>query len=161
MAAQEEIIRLRRAGLSYKAIGAAVGRSEQQVKRLCDAAYTEYAQTAMQNIGAVLGEEMDRMDGLIRAASAVLNSSKSSPAEKMRALDSIRRCSEAKIRWTGAGAAEKLIINGMDRDSLAASEVAGLDDAQLENELKALGYTRDEGEQDTVAAIIAEANTTT
>lgn len=142
--AQEQILKLRRNGLSYRAIGNQTGRSERQVRRLCEAAYAEYAVARLKETASTLGEELDRMDHLIRAASAVLVSSKTSAGEKMRALAEIRRCSEAKVRWLGVGAPERVLVGMGGREELAESEVAGLSDEALTAELEALGWSRDD-----------------
>jgi hypothetical protein len=139
----DEILRLRRNGLSYRAIASEVGRSKSQVQRLCDAAFAEVAEQSLATTAATLGEELYRVDGQIRAASAILESSSSTPTEKLRAVGEIRKCSEAKVRWLGADAPQRVLVGAVTREQLVDSELAGLSDEQLERELEALGWRRD------------------
>lgn len=142
MRAQHEILSLREKGLSFRAIAVKTGRSRSQVHRLCESAYTEYTAAHTANIAAVLGGELARLDSLVRAASAVLASPRATPGEKMRAVGEIRRCAEARIRWLGAGSAEKILVDTMSRDDLAQSEVAALTDEALDRELEVLGWKK-------------------
>lgn len=156
---QEEVLRLRRSGLSYRAIGVEVGLDHTTAKRLCDAAYRELVQGLRKDAAAALGAELERLDGLIRAASAIMASTKSSPSEKLRAAESIRRTAETKVRWLGLSAPDRVQVDGLSRDDLAASEVAGLDDEALDKELAALGYTKAEVGADPATAHALEATT--
>jgi hypothetical protein len=137
---QGEALRLRRTGLSYRAIGAHIGTSHSQARRLVEAAFAESAERTMNNSDALLGEACDRVDGLIRASSAILYSADSTPTEKLRAVAEILRCQEARVRWLGLAAPERLRIEGPTRDELAWADVQGLSREQLDEEARSLGW---------------------
>jgi hypothetical protein len=134
-----EVLRLRAAGLSYRRIGERVDRSHVRCKVIVDEAMREVAEHSFQKAGALLGMELERLDGLVRSASAILLSSTSSNAEKLRAVREIRACGEARVRWLGLSAPERIELDVMSRTELHRGELAGLTGAALDKELRALG----------------------
>jgi DNA-binding CsgD family transcriptional regulator len=104
---EEEALRLRRTGLSYRAIGSLMGISHERVRELCEAAFQEVGERTITNKAELLGEELDRMDGLVRQASAIMSLSGTTPTEKLHAIEAVWRCSEAKVRWTRPSASTR------------------------------------------------------
>jgi hypothetical protein len=136
-----EVLRLRIAGLSYRMIGERVDRSHVRCKVIVDQAMNEAAEHSLQNAGALLGEELERLDGLVRSASAILLSSTSTNAEKLRAVREIRACGEARVRWLGLAAPERIELDVLSRTEVHRGELAGLSGEALDRELANLGVT--------------------
>lgn len=148
---EEQAIRLRGIGLSYRAIGKQIGTSHTQARRLCERAFAESAKRTMKDTDALLGEELDRIDGLIRAGSAIMNAPTSTPMEKLRAASQILNCQHAKVRWLGLAPDGPRQAQRLTREEVTWAEVQRLDDAAIDAELLALGYARvaeDGGDED-------------
>lgn len=139
----ERALELRREGHTYASIGSIMGVSGQSARNYCEYAYAEAIHNLRTNAALTLGGEIDRLDGLIRAATAVMQSAHSSPGEKVRAIGEIRRCQEAKVRWLGVGAADKITVEHLSRRDIARAEAEGLSDDKLDEELAALGYRKE------------------
>lgn len=124
---QEQVIRLRRSSFSYRAIGQAIGISHERARELCEEAYKEVADRAFKDKSALLGEEMERIDGVIRCASVVMNSNTASESARLHAMEIVRRCSDTKVRWLGLAAPEhaELKTNDSWADAISA-EVAAI-----------------------------------
>lgn len=138
---QDECVRLRRSGLSYRVIGAQVGISHERVRELCEEAYKEVADSVIEASGATLGEELERIDGVIRVCSGMMLSSGSSEAARLRAAEIVRRCSDTKVRWLGLAAPERISIEGQRTwADMVSEEVAAMSSDELDRELSALGY---------------------
>lgn len=90
---------------------------------------------------AALGEELERIDGVIRVASGVMLSSGSSEAARLRAAEIIRRCADTKVRWLGLAAPERTSVEDQRTwADVVSAEVAGMSSDELDRELSALGY---------------------
>jgi hypothetical protein len=137
---EEQAIALRRAGLSYRAIGAQMSISHTRARQLCEMAFADSARRTRNDTDALLGQELDRLDGVIRAASAILHAPTSTPMERLRAVAEIRRCSDSRVRWLGLAAPEKLQAQPLTRQELSWMEAQALPDDALEDELRSLGY---------------------
>jgi hypothetical protein len=136
-----EILRLRTAGLSYRAIAEhpGIGLSHVRVKQIIDDAIRAAAEEAFENAAALLGLELDRMDSMIRRAHAVILGPGSTVTEKLRAMEIVRRCSESRVRWLGLAELDRGSLEAMSRADVHRGELAGLEGEALDRELKALG----------------------
>jgi hypothetical protein len=131
---------LRRAGLSYRLIGQRLSLSHTQARRLVEAAFAEAAESTRENARAALGEELDRVDGLIRAASAILHGADSTATEKLHAVSEILRCQETKVRWLGLAKPERFLVDRPTRAEVTWMEVQSLSEEQLDAEARSLGW---------------------
>ena len=136
---------MRTTGMTYRAIAVEVGYSATYVERLTQAAFNEYAQHSQQVTGSVLGEELARLDSIVRSNSAIMLSSRTSPAEKIRAGEAIRKAGETRMRYLGVTPTNP--ADQPSRDGRAAyhdQEVAQMSDDVLERELAAFGWRKDD-----------------
>jgi lambda repressor-like predicted transcriptional regulator len=138
----DEMLRLRAAGLSLRAIGMQLGRSKNQVQRMLTAEYEELTFTTLKYAGAALGEELDRLDGLERAARAILADKNATVAEELRAISGILRASETRMRLLGADRPGPFFELKPSLQEVIQRELAEMDDEQLDRELQALGGLR-------------------
>jgi hypothetical protein len=86
----EEVVRLRMEGMSYREIGRQVSRSHVRCREIVHEAMREVAEESFENAGVLLGQELERVDGLIRKAGAILRDPRSTAAEKLRAIRALR-----------------------------------------------------------------------
>jgi hypothetical protein len=138
----QELLGLRVAGFSYRAIGIELGRSKNQVQRMLTAAYEELATQTLRDAASSLGEELDRVDGLMAHAYVILADQNLTVGEQLRARSGLRKASEAKMRWLGADRPGPFFVYKMTREEFIAMEVSEMTEETLEAELEALGGLR-------------------
>jgi hypothetical protein len=138
----DELLRLRAAGLSYRAIGIRVGRGKNQVQRMLLAAYEQLATMTVRDAAVSLGEELERLDGLTVAAQVSLAGRKLTAAQRLGAISELRKASETKMRWLGAERSRPFFEYKLTREELTAREVNEMTEETLEAELQALGGLR-------------------
>ena len=129
----EEILRLRCAGLSLRAIASRVGLSHQGVSDRITAALTELVTPAAEEFRQL---EAARLNDLTRAAYEVLDEAEGDEV-KLKAIDRLTRLSESRRKLLGLDATEPLSVvlerrTDMEVDIVAEALAAALEVLQLD-----------------------------
>ncbi len=131
-----EILRLRREGKSFRAIGKAVGLDHKLAWKIHQKYLEQVRQVTEQQAEDIRDLELIRLDRALETVTTILESQYQEPDVRLRAVDRLVKISERRTKLRGVDAPEKVEVSGPDGAAIAL-EVDRMSPDELDRELAA------------------------